>query len=389
MSCRRGAPNRFLAPALLLGLVAASPAPAQESAAPGRVLQVGPTRAYATPSEAAAEVRDGDRVEIDAGVYPGDVAVWRANRITLRGVGNGRAHLRADGNAAEGKAIWVIKGDNVKVENIEFSGAEVRDRNGAGIRQEGKNLTVRNSYFHHNENGILAGDHPTSKIVIEYSIFENNGHGDGRTHNVYVNEVKRLIFRYSWSHGARVGHNLKSRARRTDVLYSRLGDEDDGNASYAIDLANGGVAFVIGNVIHQGPEAENSTIVSYAAEGFERKRNRLYFVHNTVVNDRSSGTFLAVRESLKQVSILNNLFVGAGDLDEERRWKVAGNLTSIGDPGFVDAAAFDYRLVAGADPINAGKRVRGRLKAKFEYDHEADRDRRRDRARPDAGAYAR
>ena len=63
--------------------------------ADARVLHVGPGKTYAVPSAAAAVVRDGDIVEIDAGLYAGDVAVWRANRLTLRGVG-GTARLRAE-----------------------------------------------------------------------------------------------------------------------------------------------------------------------------------------------------------------------------------------------------------------------------------------------------
>jgi hypothetical protein len=55
-----------------------------------------------------------------------------------------------------GKGIWVISGNDTVVENIEFSGAAVPDANGAGIRFEGVNLTVRNCYFHHNQNGILT-----------------------------------------------------------------------------------------------------------------------------------------------------------------------------------------------------------------------------------------
>jgi hypothetical protein len=46
------------------------------------VLRVGPKRAYATPSAASRAVRDGDVVEIDAGVYDADVAVWRAHNLT-------------------------------------------------------------------------------------------------------------------------------------------------------------------------------------------------------------------------------------------------------------------------------------------------------------------
>ena len=53
------------------------------------------------------------------------------------------------------------------------------DRNGAGIRQEGTDLTVTRSWFHDNENGILTGADPESDIVIERSRFFRNGYGDG------------------------------------------------------------------------------------------------------------------------------------------------------------------------------------------------------------------
>src|SRR5206468_6500985 len=74
-----------------------------------KVIQVGPKREIKLPSAAAAIAADGDLIEIDPGNYDGDAAVWRQNRLTIRGVG-GRAHLRANGAHAEGKAIWVIKG---------------------------------------------------------------------------------------------------------------------------------------------------------------------------------------------------------------------------------------------------------------------------------------
>src|SRR6185436_18157904 len=74
-------------------------------------LRVGPAQALKTPSAASKVARDGDTIEIEPGLYPGDAAVWFQNRLTIRSTG-GRAHLRADGAHAEGKAIWVIKGAN-------------------------------------------------------------------------------------------------------------------------------------------------------------------------------------------------------------------------------------------------------------------------------------
>jgi len=63
-------------------------------------------------------------VEIDVHAYRGDVAVWSAHRLTLRGV-NGMAHLEAAGKSAQQKAIWVIRGNDTTVEHIEFSGCKV------------------------------------------------------------------------------------------------------------------------------------------------------------------------------------------------------------------------------------------------------------------------
>jgi hypothetical protein len=177
-------------------------------------LQVGPTRTYKVPSEASSVAKDGDIIEIDAGDYLGDTATWKQNNLMLRGVG-GKVHLIANGQSAGGKAIWVIQGNNTTLENIEFSGATVPDQNGAGIRQEGNNLTVRFCYFHDNEEGILAGDNPSSEILIEYSEFGYNGFGDGYSHNLYINHIAKFTMQYCYSHHAKVGHLVKSRALKT------------------------------------------------------------------------------------------------------------------------------------------------------------------------------
>ena len=88
-----------------------------------RRLRVGPAQQFKIPSAAAAVAQDGDTIEIEAGEYAGDVAVWQANRLTIRGV-NGFAHLAAHGNSAQHKAIWVICGNDTLVEQIEFSGGQ-------------------------------------------------------------------------------------------------------------------------------------------------------------------------------------------------------------------------------------------------------------------------
>lgn len=276
------------------------------------VWPVGPGRPHTKPSQVAGLVADGDTVEIDAGLYTADVCVWHASNLLLKGIGNGYVRLDAQGNGAQGKAIWVIAGNNTTVENIEFFGCAVPDHNGAGIRQEGDNLTIRSCYFHDNEDGLLAGDRPESEILIEYSIFDHNGYGDGYTHNIYVNHVKKFTFRYSWTHRAVVGHELKSRAYETLIYCSRISNED-GSASREIDLPNGGKAYIIGNMIEQGVNGENSNIIGYGLEGLSNPGPQaLFLINNTIWNQKTTGSFLAFPNNLPACKAYNNLLLGAG-----------------------------------------------------------------------------
>ena len=322
------------------------------SVAHGATLHVGPGRAYASPCAAVAAAGDGDTILIDAaGDYDGDVCAWHTNGLTLRGI-NGRPHIDAAGHDAQGKAIWVIGGDNTTVDNIEFSGCRVADKNGAGIRQEGTNLTVRHSYFHDNEMGILTGANTASTIIIEYSTFADNGYGDGYSHNVYIGHIGHLIFRYNWSRASLTGHLLKSRAARNDILYNRLTGEAGGTESYELTLPNGGLTFVIGNLIEQPATSPNSAMLDYLSEGFgQNADDRLFVVNNTFVNNKHSGIFLAIRSATVTPALVrNNIFWGGGTVSSQASAMLDHNHIG-GDALFVDPANYDYRLLPAASAV--------------------------------------
>jgi Bacterial Ig domain len=348
-------------------------------------LAVGPGRTYATPCAAFAAAVDFDVIEIDAaGNYAGDVCAIVPNDLVIRGV-NGRPSIDAAGRAAEGKAIWVIKGIDTVVDNIAFTGATVPDRNGAGIRQEGRHLTVRNSVFLRNENGILTGADAQSDIVVERSEFGFNGFGDGFSHNIYIGNVRSFTLRGSWSHDAAVGHLVKSRAATNRIEYNRLTNENGGTASYEIDLPNGGFSTVIGNVIQQAATASNGGIVSYGLEGATNPSQELYLSSNTIVNDRSAGTFVQVGGGTTRVFAANNVLGGAGTPWNSAIVESLNNYINA-QPAFVNRAGFDYTPAAGAPFLNVGvdpgSDSRGQpLRPTQEYVHPASL-----RARPDDGA---
>src|ERR1017187_4338120 len=310
---------------------------------------VGATRTYTKPSQVSALVKNGDTVAIDSGLYSSDVAYWTANNLVLTGV-KGMARLWSNGNVYGGKAIWEIGGNNAMVRYIEFAQAACPDNNGAGIRQEGINLTVDHCYFHDNQDGILAGDNITSNILIEYTEFNHNGAGDGYSHNLYINHVHKLTFQFNYSHDAVVGHELKSRAYNNYFLYNRFSDEGTGTASRDIDLPNGGLAVILGNIIEKGPNAQNSNVMEFGLEGFVDPDSSIYIVNNTFVNDRTNGcTFIQLQTRTAVCKAYNNIFAGKGTvltgsaikIDTSHNW-----IGAIASAGFNNVASYDYSFIS-------------------------------------------
>ncbi|MDP2369460.1 MAG: hypothetical protein Q8M25_14715, partial [Rhodoferax sp.] len=302
-------------------------AQAQPSAATPSLIQVGPARAIKTIAEAARLVRPGGTIEVDSGVYAADVAVWQRDRVTVRAVG-GRVRLQAQGAAAEGKGIWVVRAQGMRVEGFDFEGAHVPDRNGAGIRFEKGSLLVRDCRFLRNEMGLLTNNDAASVLEIEDSEFAHNQRPDGHNHNLYVGRIARLSVKGSYFHHARTGHLLKSRAAVNEIQSNRITDEEGGSASYELEFPEGGVAHVVGNLIAQSRETQNPILISFGAEGYRWPHNELVLEHNTLVNPLSAGgVFLRVAPGATSVRALHNRLAGAGRLEAAGPGEFQGNVT--------------------------------------------------------------
>lgn len=332
-----------------------------ETAAKPATMFVGSQEKITTITEAAKRARDGEVIEIRPGDYRGQPAVWTQNNLLIRG-GKARPVMIADGKSAEDKAIWVVKGDKVRIENIEFRGARVASGNGAGIRFERGQLVVHRCYFSDNEMGILTANLPEMTLEVSDSEFSAAPRHEGALHHLlYVGGIGRFVLTGSRFEQGYLGHLVKSRARENHIRYNLLVDGADGRSSYELEFPNGGVAYVVGNIIGQSAGTENPVLISYGAEGPRWPDNGLFLAHNTLLNDSHAGTFLRVwAEKFPggvDTWVINNLTVGHGDLFPPAQGRFEGN-QSASRRDLIYYGGFPLRL-NNASPLRGTVRIPG------------------------------
>jgi hypothetical protein len=277
-----------------------------QTGASAMMMLVGPQRKIKTIAACAYAARAGAIIHVDPGDYTADVAVWQHDDITIRAVG-GRVRLLAQGAAAEGKGIWVVRAQRMRVEGFDFEGAAVPSRNGAGIRLETGSLRVTDCRFRYNEMGLLTNNDPATVLEVYDSEFAYNQRPDGHNHNLYAGQIARLTVVGSYFHHAHVGHLLKSRAALNHIINNRLIDGADGTASYELEFPNGGMAFVVGNTISQSTHTQNPHLISFGAEGYKWPHNTLYLTNNTLINPLPRGEFVRVAPGADAVQDFDNV----------------------------------------------------------------------------------
>jgi hypothetical protein len=273
---------------------------------------------YSTLSAAIAASSDGDVIQVQAGTYTNDFATITTS-ITIEGVG-GMVNLVATEPPPNLQGILTIgtpggSGPDVTLDNMSFSGAAIPNAdggNGAGIRYKSGNLTLNNTYFFDNQDGLLSDADPTGTITINNSEFENNGNPNppsGIEHNLYVGAIQQLTIDNSYFYNPIVGQDIKSRAANTTIENSRI-DDPNGTGSYEIDLPNGGAAVIENNVIEKGANAQNENFVAYGEEGLTYTNNSLSVTGNTVLNDRGASAIFVDNSTTTPVSVTHNTLYG-------------------------------------------------------------------------------
>jgi hypothetical protein len=301
------------------------------------VWHVGAMREYKLPSQIQSLVHDSDTIYLDSGEYINDATKWNNKNLKVIGLGQGnsRTILKFTGYIPNGKGIFVFENpgacDNAYIENIVFDGATVTDddgANGAGIRYQANNLTVVNCKFMNCQNGILEGHGSVtaSNVTVLNSEFQNNGYPSqddatyaGYEHHLYVSSsADTLIIKGCYFHHPRgQANSIKTRAQRSFILYNFIDEEDKGYGSWEINIAQGGLNIIMGNIIIQGPAGANHGIISY--DEATNPLQDFYFVNNTVINRyQGKGRYFNITplSGISTFKVYNNIFssVAGGDI---------------------------------------------------------------------------
>lgn len=305
-------------------LVGAAALLALPFSAEAAVLTVGSGKQYGSIQAASNAANPGDVIEISAGVYSRGATFYDPGLIIRAAPGAAPGSVVVRGGTVQGKALFVTGGDNITIDGIRFENAAVPDLNGAGIRAEGRNLTVLNSTFFNNENGILAsGSSEDNTLTVRGSRFEDTRSPAGDTvltHAIYVGQsISRLVVEDSEFTRTSTGHHIKSRAMSTVVRGSLL-DDADGTTSYLIETPEGGELVVEGNVLIQGPNAGNPIAIAHGFEthqggDFVNPPSFIFIGDNEFRNKRLGRAYFFVNRTPQEAELHENeLIAEAGTI---------------------------------------------------------------------------
>lgn len=262
---------------------------------------------YPTLSAAIVGSSANDVIQITGGSYVENFPDI-THSLDIMAVG-GLAYLSTPlPDPANDRAILRVPFDadvSLTISGLALSGAVDSADNGAGILfgTGNANLVVNDCWIYDNQDGILTGGADAASIngmtvTIDNSEIDDNGTPPsnpryGFDHNLYIGAVNQLTVTNSYIHDALGGHEIKSRALNSTILDNRIFDGPTAGTSYSIDLSDGGIGVVSGNIIEKGPSAQNKYIIHFAGEsGITYPDSSLLVSNNTIINDRSSAVLL-------------------------------------------------------------------------------------------------
>lgn len=272
----------------------------------------------------------------------------------------------------ENKAIFIPAGANPgwTLTNLELAYTAAGTAN--AIQQDASppggpyvgSVTVQHCYIHDCKQGpglgySGAGDVPTFTHFLDSEFCRNGGY-DGQSHNMYIGHVGEFIMDNCYSHSTTGAWLVKTRAPLNIITYNQIrGERSDANSrnidNAGMDIPNGGLTYLIGNIHQQSLRAGNQAI-NYAAEanflgssqgGAPNHLQELYVVNGTMVGPAIGSGYGAAKAPIK----LNYIGINQPPL------------TKLGHSKGASLAARQYWVAATNNGARGGESVASPLKA--------------------------
>jgi len=267
-------------------------------------LNVGPHQPFAQIADALARAQPGDVLSIhplpNATPYVQVALNITRPRITLRSAG-GRVILSGQGGDQSGRGAvpraivqFSPGAEGGVLAGFELTGAHNGSHNGAGVRiNQANDVTIRDCVIHHNDMGIMSNGDGTPRTanqqLIENCLIHSNGDAaePGYNHNLYLGGTS-VTLQGCEVHSSLTGHNVKSRAHRTQIFACYV--HDSANREFDFVDAQGDTtapdsdAVLAGNLIVKARHcAGNRGVIHFGQDGGREHDGTLYLVHNTIV----------------------------------------------------------------------------------------------------------
>ena len=348
-------------------LLAAAPLGAVE-------LGVGPQQAFANIPEALAKAQPGDVIAVhplpDGAPYTQVALNITKPRLTLKAVG-GRVVLSGKGGDQSGRGaaaraiVQFSRGaEGGVLEGFELTGAHNSSHNGAGVRiNQANDVTIRDCIIHHNDMGIMSNGDGTPQAGvnqrIENCLIHSNGDATepGYNHNLYLGGTS-VTLQGCEVHSSLTGHNVKSRAHRTQIFACYIHD----SANREFDLvdaqgdttAPGSDAVLAGNLIVKARNCSgNRGVLHFGQDGGKERDGTLYLVHNTIVTPFLSPV-VTLSSGKARAQFFNNIFWG-GDARQKgqqlfaaKKSDAIGGVANLLDSGFVNSGGAPFAIFTQA-----------------------------------------